>query len=70
MIHADGTNVNDLKEAEIEEADILAAVTGHDQNNLVACQLTKNYFKIPRTLEPLGERDLSSSATASTQGSP
>lgn len=50
LIHADGTNVNDLKEAEIEEADILIAVTGHDQNNLVACQLAKNYFKIPRTI--------------------
>jgi trk system potassium uptake protein TrkA len=50
LIHGDGTNVNDLREAEIKEADILIAVTGHDQNNLVACQLAKNYFGIPRTI--------------------
>jgi trk system potassium uptake protein len=50
LIHGDGTNVNDLKEAEIEEADILIAVTGHDQNNLVACQMAKNYFNVPRTI--------------------
>lgn len=50
LIHGDGTSVNDLKEAEIEEADILIAVTGHDQNNLVACQLAKNFFRVPRTI--------------------
>jgi len=50
LIHGDGTSVDDLKEAEIESADILIAVTGHDQNNLVACQLAKNYFGIPRTI--------------------
>lgn len=50
LIHGDGTSVNDLKEAEIEEADILIAVTGHDQNNLVACQLAKNFFHVPRTI--------------------
>ena len=50
LIHGDGTSVNALKEAEIEEADILIAVTGHDQNNLVACQLAKNFFHVPRTI--------------------
>lgn len=50
LIHGDGTSVSDLREAEIEDADILIAVTGHDQNNLVACQLAKNYFSIPRTI--------------------
>ena len=50
LIHGDGTSVNDLREAEIEDADILIAVTGHDQNNLVACQLAKNYYSVPRTI--------------------
>lgn len=50
LIHGDGTSVSDLREAEIEDADILIAVTGHDQNNLVACQLAKNYFNVPRTI--------------------
>lgn len=50
LIHGDGTSANDLKEAEIEDADILIAVTGHDQNNLVACQLAKNHFGVSRTI--------------------
>ena len=50
LIHGDGTSVGDLREAEIEDADILIAVTGHDQNNLVACQVAKNYFNVPRTI--------------------
>ena len=50
LIHGDGTNMSDLREAEIEDADILIAVTGHDQNNLVACQLAKKYFGVSRTI--------------------
>ena len=42
--------MSDLREAEIEDADILIAVTGHDQNNLVACQLAKKYFGVSRTI--------------------
>jgi trk system potassium uptake protein TrkA len=50
VIHGDGTSVSDLRDAEVEEADVLIAVTGHDQNNLSACQLGKTYFGIPRTI--------------------
>lgn len=50
LIHGDGTDINYLKDAEIEHADILIAVTGYDQNNLVACQLAKQYFSVPRTI--------------------
>ena len=50
LINGDGTDINYLKDAEIENADILIAVTGYDQNNLVACQLAKNYFTVPRTI--------------------
>jgi trk system potassium uptake protein TrkA len=50
LIHGDGTSVSDLREADIQDADILIATTGHDQNNLVACQLAKNYFHVPRTI--------------------
>lgn len=50
LIHGDGTDINYLKDAEIENAEILIAVTGHDQNNLVACQLAKKYFSVPRTI--------------------
>ncbi len=50
LIHGDGTDINFLKDAEIEKADMLIAVTGHDQNNLVACQLAKTYFGVTRTI--------------------
>jgi trk system potassium uptake protein len=50
VIHGDGTDINYLKDAGIERADILIAVTGYDENNLVACQLAKNYFSVPRTI--------------------
>jgi trk system potassium uptake protein TrkA len=50
LIHGDGTDTKFLKDAEIEKADMLIAVTGHDQNNLVACQLAKNYFGVARTI--------------------
>jgi trk system potassium uptake protein TrkA len=50
LVHGDGTDINYLQDAGIEHADILIAVTGHDQNNLVACQLAKQYFGVPRTI--------------------
>ncbi len=50
LIHGDGTDIIYLQDAEVEHANILIAVTGHDQNNLVACQLAKNYFGVPRTI--------------------
>ena len=50
VIHGDGTDINYLKDASIERADILIAVTGFDENNLVACQLAKNYFDVQRTI--------------------
>jgi trk system potassium uptake protein len=50
LICGDGTEVQTLRDAGIEHADILIAVTGYDQNNLVACQLARNYFGVPRTI--------------------
>ena len=50
LVRGDGTDIHSLRDAGIEQADMLIAVTGHDQNNLVACQLAKSYFGVPRTL--------------------
>ena len=50
LMLGDGTQVRALRDAGIDHADILIAVTGYDQNNLVACQLAKNYFGVPRTI--------------------
>ena len=50
LVCGDGTEVQTLRDAGIERADILIAVTGYDQNNLVACQLARSYFGVPRTI--------------------
>ena len=50
VVHGDGTDINFLKDASIDIADIMIAVTGFDENNLVACQLAKNYFNVSRTI--------------------
>ncbi|TMF59248.1 MAG: TrkA family potassium uptake protein [Chloroflexi bacterium] len=34
----------------MERADVVVAVTGDDEDNLVACQLAKRKFKVPKTV--------------------
>ncbi len=50
IIKGDGCNTEILREAGIEHADIFAAVTGDDDDNLVACQLAKLSFDVPRAV--------------------
>ncbi len=50
VINGDGTEINDLKEAGAEEADVIAAVTGKDEVNLITCQIAKKNFNIPKTI--------------------
>lgn len=46
----DGCETTILDEAGTTRADMLIAVTGDDEDNLVACQLAKHRFKVPRVL--------------------
>ena len=46
----DGCEAATLSEAGTERADMLIAVTGEDEDNLVACQVAKHKFKVPRTI--------------------
>jgi trk system potassium uptake protein TrkA len=46
----DGTDISCLRDAGIFDTDVLVAVTGHDQNNLVACQLAKEHFGVKQTI--------------------
>lgn len=46
----DGDEMAFLASTGIERADVLAAVTGDDEDNLVACQLAKRQFKVPHTI--------------------
>ena len=50
VIWGDGTNLEVLKDAGIEEAEIIAAVTGTDEENLVICQIAKLSFNSKRTI--------------------
>ncbi|MGC1185276.1 MAG: TrkA family potassium uptake protein [Candidatus Dormiibacterota bacterium] len=46
----DGDEVAFLATSGIERADVVAAVTGDDEDNLIACQLAKRQFQVPRTI--------------------
>lgn len=50
VIHGDGTDINLLSEAGTQHADVFIAVTGKDQDNLIACQLAKRNFHVKRTI--------------------
>ncbi len=48
-VNGDGAEPEVLKEAGIESADVLLAVTKDDQDNLVICQIAERQFDVPRT---------------------
>lgn len=50
IIHGDGCDIAYLEEAGISRADVFAAVTGDDDDNMVSCQLAKEVFNVPRTV--------------------
>jgi K+ transport systems, NAD-binding component len=49
-VNGDGSSIEYLTEARVNEADIFIAVTGKDQENLIACQLAKKNFGVKRTI--------------------
>lgn len=46
VIHGDGTSRETLEFAGAKQADVLVAVTGRDEDNLIACQLAKIAFEV------------------------
>ena len=50
IMQGDGSAVEVLKEAGANRADVVVAVTGNDEDNLVICQVTKLVFLRPRTI--------------------
>jgi trk system potassium uptake protein TrkA len=46
----DGCEASIQNEAGTTRADMLIAVTGDDEDNLVSCQVAKHKFKVPRTI--------------------
>jgi trk system potassium uptake protein TrkA len=47
---ANGVNQEALKKAGIEEADAFVAVTQGDNRNVMACQIARHVFKVPRVV--------------------
>lgn len=50
LIHGDGCKTSYLEDAGINRADVVAAVTGSDEVNLMVCQLAKQFSKVKRTV--------------------
>jgi trk system potassium uptake protein TrkA len=50
VVNGDGTSIEYLTECNTDRADIFIAVTGKDEENLIACQLAKRNFGVKRTI--------------------
>lgn len=50
IICGDASDIEVLKDANIEETEVVAAVTGKDEENLVICQMAKINFNITKTI--------------------
>lgn len=50
VMSGDGCEVRTMSEAGMTRANVVAAVTGDDEDNLVICQMAKRKFGVPRTI--------------------
>lgn len=50
VIEGDACEPRYLEDAHAEKADIVVALTGDDEDNLVICQLAKTYFSVKQTI--------------------
>ncbi len=48
--HGDATDSNMMEEAGMGRADVVIAVTGDDEDNLMICQMAKSKFNVNRTI--------------------
>lgn len=60
VVRGDGTEVALLESVGTARCDLLIALTDNDGHNLIACQVAKHHFGVPRTIarvdDPLNER--------------
>jgi trk system potassium uptake protein TrkA len=54
-LRGDGCEATTLEEAGTARADLFVAVTDQDADNLVACQIAKHRFKVPRTVARMSD---------------
>jgi trk system potassium uptake protein TrkA len=57
VVLGDGTNVHRLEEAGARQADLVLALTSHDQDNLIACQIAQKNFGVARTIALVNDPD-------------
>ena len=57
VIIGNGCEEGILREAGTSRADVFIAVTGNDEDNLVACQIAKHRFQVPRTISLINNPD-------------
>lgn len=50
LVHGSGTDPTLLESLNIRHTDVVAAVTGEDETNLVICSLARYEFHVPRTV--------------------
>ena len=50
IIYANGSSIDGLEKAGCARADVIVAATGHDEDNLVICQMAKRYFKVKKAI--------------------
>lgn len=55
IIHGDGTDLEYLKDAGVNKADVVVPVTGDDKVNLIAAQLADKIFKVPNIIARVNE---------------
>lgn len=57
VIQGDGCEPRILEEAGVRKADVVAAVTGDDEDNLIICQLAKEIFNVRRSVGRVNNPD-------------
>jgi trk system potassium uptake protein TrkA len=50
VLQGDGCDVTSMAEAGTSRADVVVAVTGDDEDNLVVCQIARHKFNVARTI--------------------
>ena len=53
IFRGDACEARTMEEAGIRRADVVIAVTGEDEDNLVICQMAKERFRVARTIARL-----------------
>lgn len=57
VVLGDGTDISRLEEAGARQADAVLALTRHDPDNLIICQIAARRFGVPRTIALVNDPD-------------